>query len=73
MLPFGQVKKDGKGSKKTRQKFFPILQKTENKKENELRVVCTVLPDKFDQYNDSRKREKKCNMVAITNFKLKPI
>ncbi len=46
MLPFGQLKKDGKGSKKTRQKFFPILQKTENKKENELRVVCTVLPNK---------------------------
>jgi hypothetical protein len=73
MLPFGQLKKDGKGSKKPRQKLFLILHRTEDKKGNELRVVCTVLPDKFDQYNDSRKREKKCNMVAITNFKLKPI
>jgi hypothetical protein len=62
-----------KEAEKFRQKLFLILHKTEDKKENELRVVCTVLPDKFDQYNDLRKREKKCNMVAITNFKLKPI
>jgi hypothetical protein len=35
-----------KEAKKTRQKLFLILHRTDDKEENELRVVCTVLPDK---------------------------